>query len=226
MIRCLAIDDEYLALEVIENHVKRISFLHMVATFTSPLEALPELGTEAIDLLFLDIAMPTINGLDFLQTIKHPPLVILTTAFTQFALDGFNADVVDYLLKPISFERFLKAVQKVQLRLQKPATEDNAEHIFIKSDYRMIRVDFEDILFIEGKKEYVALQTKHQIIDTLLTLTALLEKLPASKFVRVHRSFIVAVNKITSIERNLIFIGEVKIPIGDLFRDELCKRIS
>ena len=226
MIRCIAIDDEYLALEVIENYVQKTPFLQMVATFTNPLEAIPAIQNGNVDLLFLDISMPEINGLHFLTSLTNPPLVILTTAFSQFALEGFEADLIDYLVKPIGFERFLKAVQKAQLRLQKMGSADSPDYIFVKSEHRVLRVNYGDILYIEGKKDYVAVHTREQTIDTLLTLTAFLDKLPASNFIRVHRSFIIAINKITSIERNSIFIGQIKIPIGDLFRDELFKRIG
>lgn len=225
MIRCIAIDDEFLALEIIENYVSKCPFLGLIATFSSPLEALPLLNSGKCDLLLLDINMPDVNGLDFLNAIQNPPLVILTTAYPQFALAGFEADVVDYLVKPFSFERFLKAIQKAQLR-QAPVATSAPGYLFIRSAHRMLRVDLEDILLVEGKKDYVALHTSGQVIETLMTLTALLEKLPALDFVRVHRSFIVAVNKITSIERNIIYIGNQKVPIGDLFRDDLLRRIG
>lgn len=225
MINCIAVDDEFLALEIIENYVSKCPFLELVATFSSPLEALPLLNSGKCDLLLLDINMPDVNGLDFLNAIQNPPLVILTTAYPQFALAGFEADVVDYLVKPFSFERFLKAIQKAQIRLG--TTADNTPgYLFIRSAHRMVRVDLEDILMVEGKKDYVAVHTTDQVIETLMTLTALLEKLQAKGFIRVHRSFIVALNKITSIERNIIYIGDQKVPIGDLFRDELLRRIG
>lgn len=225
MIKCIAIDDEFLALEIIENYVSKCPFLELSATFSSPLEALPLLGSGACDLLLLDINMPEVNGLDFLSAIPNPPLVVLTTAYPQFALAGFEADVVDYLVKPFSFERFLKAVQKVQSRLA-PVAGNGPEYLFVRSAHRMIRVDVNDILMLEGKKDYVAVHTPAQVIDTQMTLTAFLEKLPAKAFARVHRSFIVALNKITAIERNVIYIGEKKVPIGDLFREELLRRIG
>lgn len=225
MIRCIAIDDEFLALEVIENYVGRLPFLKMAGTFTNAIEALPMLTGENIDLVFLDIEMPTINGLAFLKTLEKSPLVIFTTAFTQFALDGFEADAVDYLVKPIPFERFLKAVQKVQQRLKSPEMPAQADHLFVKSDYKSIRIAFNDILYVEGMKDYVRVHTLKQPVDTLLSITGLLEKLPASNFIRVHRSFVVALNQISSIERSTIFIAETKIPIGDQYRDDLMKRL-
>ena len=225
MIRCIAIDDEFLALEIIENYVSKCPFLEMLAAFSSPLDALALLATGECDLLLLDINMPEINGLDFLSIMPNPPLVILTTAYPQFALAGFEADVVDYLVKPFSFERFLKAVQKVKSR-RSPVEKGQPAYLFVRSAHRMIRVDIDDISMLEGKKDYVAVHTSDRVIDTLMTLTAFIEKLPAKDFVRVHRSFIVALSKITAIERNTVYIGKIKVPIGNLFRDELLRRIS
>ncbi|OJV22557.1 MAG: hypothetical protein BGO21_05210 [Dyadobacter sp. 50-39] len=225
MIRCIAVDDELLALEIIENYVAKCPFLELVGAFSSPLEALPMLNNSECDLLLLDINMPQVNGLDFLPAIVSPPLVVLTTAYPQFALEGFEAGVVDYLVKPFSFERFLKAVQKAQSQLARPAASV-PEHIFVRSSHRMIRVDLDQLLLLEGKKDYVALHTAGQVIDTQMTLTAFQERLPLNDFLRVHRSFIVALNKITTIERNIICIGDIRVPIGDLFRDELFRRIS
>jgi DNA-binding LytR/AlgR family response regulator len=226
MIRCVAIDDEFLALEVIENYVGRLPFLELAGTFTNALEALPLLTGETIDLLLLDIEMPDINGLAFLKTLKKTPLVIFTTAYAQFAPEGFEVDAVDYLIKPVPFDRFLKGVQKAQQRLLVPATASQPDHLFIKSDYKTLRVALNEILYIEGMKDYVCIYTIGQTINTLLSITALLEKLPATGFVRVHRSFVIALDKINSIERNTILIGQIKIPIGDQYREELMKRIS
>jgi DNA-binding LytR/AlgR family response regulator len=226
MISCLAIDDEFLALEVIENYIGRLPFLHLAGTFTNAIEALPMISGEKIDLLFLDIEMPDMNGMSFLKTLEKPPLVIFTTAFSQFAQDGFEADAVDYLVKPIPFERFLKAVQKVQQRLKASEITGQQNHLFIKSDYKTIRVAWSDILYIEGMKDYICIHTSSQSINTLLSITSLLEKLPAQNFVRVHRSFVVSISKVGSIERGAIFIGDIKIPIGDQYRDEFLKRIN
>lgn len=225
MIRCVAIDDEFLALEVIENYVERLPFLELAGTFTNALEALPLLADEPVDLLFLDIEMPDINGLAFLKTLKKAPLVIFTTAYSQFAPEGFEVDAVDYLIKPIPFDRFLKGVQKAQQRFQPSATTIQPDHLFIKSDYKTLRVALSEVLYIEGMKDYVCIHATGQSINTLLSITALLEKLPASGFVRVHRSFVIALDKINSIERNTILIGAIKIPIGDQYRDELMKRL-
>ncbi|MDO8994367.1 LytTR family DNA-binding domain-containing protein [Daejeonella sp.] len=225
MIRCIAIDDEFLALEVIENYVERLPHVQLVKTFTNALESISFLNQEQPDLIFLDIDMPEINGIEFLKSLNKPPLAIFTTAYSQFAPEAFDLDAVDYLIKPIPFERFLKAIQKVEQRMNSTADKNNQPYLFIKSDYKTFRVDFDDILFIEGMKDFISVRTSNQEIPTLLTISGILEKLPASNFIRVHRSFVIALNKISSIERGHIFIGEFKIPIGDMYRDELMKRI-
>lgn len=226
MINCIAIDDEFLALEVITNYVTRVTGLVLTGTFTRALDALPILNGTGIDLLFLDIDMPDISGPEFIKTLKSPPLIIFTTAYSEFAMEGYEADAVDYLVKPIPFHRFLIAIQKARNRLSINEHLIAPTELFIKSDYKMLRVPVDDILFIEGKKDYVAIQmVKHQV-NTSMTINALIEKLKPMNFIRVHRSFIIALNKVTSIERGNVLIGDVKIPIGDQYRDELIKRIS
>jgi len=225
MINCIAIDDEYLALEVLENYIGRLSFLQLDATFTRAAEALPILATGAVDLLFLDIEMPEIGGLDFLKTLNRPPLVIFTTAYSQFALQGFEVNAVDYLVKPIPFDRFMAAIQKVQDRLA-VRTGDAPDYLFIKSDHKNIRVDLNELLYIEGRKDFITIHTKSQSIDTLLSISGLLEKLPAGQFIRVHRSFVAAIHQIDSVERGQVLIGGTAIPIGDQYREELMRRIA
>ncbi|GAB4038488.1 LytR/AlgR family response regulator transcription factor [Spirosoma gilvum] len=236
MIRCIAVDDEALALEVMENYVEKIPDLQLVRTCQSALSALQLLAQTPIDLMFLDINMPDLTGLQLLRTLKEPPAVILTTAYPQYALEGFELDVVDYLVKPIPFDRFVKAVQKVKNRLQhsealadktvETATVDEPEYIFIKTEYKTVRIDVKEIIYLEGMKDYVRIHTSQTRLMTLLSLSRLLEKLPARQFVRVHRSYIVAVSRIDSIERNRIRIGQTLLPIGELYRDELMKRIG
>jgi len=227
MINCLAIDDEYLALEVIENYLERLPFIKLKASFTNPLDALPFLSKVRIDILFLDIEMPDMTGLDFLKTLKKPPLVIFLTAYSEFAVNGFEADAVDYLIKPFAFERFLSAIQKAQNRLKDNNQNFKApSNLFIKSEHKTFRVDINEILFIEGKKDHVAIETVERSFNTQETINGLLEKLTKSNFIRVHRSFVVALNKIDRIERSNIVIREMKIPIGDQYREELINRIS
>ncbi|WP_174260202.1 LytR/AlgR family response regulator transcription factor [Spirosoma endbachense] len=236
MIRCLVVDDERFALEVLENYIEKVPFLQLVHLCSSPLKALQVLSQTPIDLLLLDIEMPELTGLQLLRTLKDPPFVILTTAYQQFALESYEVNAVDYLVKPIPFERFLTAIHKVQERLQVSPrevpshpfelTDSSSNSIFIKSEYKMVRVDLADILFVEGKKDYVLIHTREKKLITQLTLNNLEGKLPTSHFLRVHRSFIVALHKIDSVDRNRIQIGAVDIPIGDFYRDNFLKKIT
>jgi two-component system, LytTR family, response regulator len=235
-IRCLAVDDEPLALDILESYISKLPFLHLVKTCSSATEAMQVLQEEQVDLMFLDIEMPELTGIQFLNILKHHPLIIFTTAYTDYALEGFNQDAVDYLLKPIPFDRFVKAVNKAQERLQRngktsktpAAAPAPAEHdfMFVKADYKTIRVDFKDILWIEGLKDYIIIQTKDQKIITLLSMNKMMEKLPDSKFLRVHRSFIVALQKIDSIEKSRIRIGAKEIPIGEVYKDHFLRWVE
>lgn len=240
-IRCLAVDDEPLALDIIESYIGKLPFLKLVKTCSSATEAMQVLQEEQVDLIFLDIEMPELTGIQFLNILKHQPLVIFTTAYPDYALEGFNQDAVDYLLKPIPFDRFLKAVTKAQERLQRdngknhqsvPATPAPAapaheqDFMFVKADYKTIRVDFKDILWIEGLKDYIIIQTKEQKIITLLSMNKMMEKLSDAKFLRVHRSFIVSLQKIDSIEKSRIRIGNKEIPIGEVYKEQFLKWVE
>ncbi len=234
-IRCLVVDDERFALEVMEGYIEKVPFLQLEKLCATPLEALDFLSRNVVDVIFLDIEMPGLTGLQFMQTLKNPPAVILTTAYPQFAVDAFELNAMDYLLKPIPFQRFLTAVQKIQAQvLERPTTNHAIEngtkplegHMFIKSGSKTVRIDFTDVLCIEGKKDHVLITTSQHKIPTLLSLAALLEKLPKEQFQRVHRSFIVAIPKIEAIERGRIWIGRMEIPIGEFYRDELHERIG
>ncbi len=239
MIRCLAVDDEPLALDIIESYISKLPYLHLVKTCSSATEAMQVLQEEKVDLMFLDIEMPELTGIQLLNILKNHPLIIFTTAYPDYALEGFNQDAVDYLLKPIPFDRFLKAVNKAQERLQRtnknapeaPAPQTNNvphEHdfMFVKADYKTIRVDFKDVLWIEGLKDYIIIQTVDQKIITLLSMNKMMEKLPDTKFLRVHRSFIVALQKIDSIEKSRIRVGKKEIPIGEVYKDQFVKWVE
>ncbi|WP_299821426.1 response regulator transcription factor [uncultured Pontibacter sp.] len=239
-IRCIAVDDEPLALDIIESYISKLPFLKLIKTCSSATEAMQVLQDEQVDLMFLDIEMPELTGIQFLNILKHQPMIIFTTAYPDYALEGFNQDAVDYLLKPIPFDRFLKAVTKAQERMQrngKPeasasaaATQQPQHHeqdfMFVKADYKTIRVDFRDILWIEGLKDYIIIQTKDQKIITLLSMNKMMEKLPDSKFLRVHRSFIVSLQKIDSIEKSRIKIGNKEIPIGEVYKEQFLKWVE
>ncbi len=229
-IHCIAIDDEPLALDKMEDYISRVPFLQLEARFDNALSAIEFLKQHEIDLIFLDIQMEGLSGIQMLETLKVHPKVILTTAYDQFALKGYELDVSDYLLKPISFERFLKAVDKVyeiiQVR-QHPVYPSEAvpqsqqsrdDFMFVKTEYRLEKVNFKEILFIEGMKDYLRIHLPDKRIMTLMSFTRMEQILPPELFVRVHKSFIVSLDKIISIERNHIRILEHRIPIGESYR--------
>jgi two-component system, LytTR family, response regulator len=240
-IKALALDDEPLALRVIESHAAKIPFLELALSTTNAVEALVRAQQGDIQLLFLDIQMPDLTGIQFMQLMKNQCKIILTTAYPQYALEGYEYSVVDYLLKPISFDRFLKAVQKVQENLQQGTPQYIVENqavmpietpqiaqdfIFVKTEYKLQRVPHADILFIEGGKNYITIHTPKERILSLMTLSKIEEMLPTPQFLRVHKSWLVSINKIDSVERQRIFIGKVIIPIGDTYKDEFMKLVE
>ncbi len=224
VLKCIAIDDEPLPMELLRDYIGKTPFLELVNTYNNPLEALASLRSQPADLVFLDIQMPELNGLQLAKLLGNSTKVIITTAYREFALEGFELNVVDYLLKPISFERFLKAVTKVfqtftpVIAPAVPALENEA-FIFVKTASKLQKVMLEDIQYIEGLKEYVAIHTATEKVITLQPLKKLEAALPAKNFIRVHKSYIVAINKIASIERNRIYIKDAVIPVGDLYKE-------
>lgn len=222
MMKCLALDDEPLALEIIEDFAGKAPFPMQVKTFENAALALRYMQEEHVDLLFLDIKMPDITGIQFLKALKHPPMVIFTTAYQEYAMDGFNLDVVDYLLKPIPFERFIKAVTKAQeyQSVSSPNKSMDNDYIFVKTEYKIIKINLEDILYIEALKDYIKIYTPNQPVLTLKSLKAFESRLPKDKFIRVHRSYLVAMNKINSVERNTVMIANQPIPISEGYRDK------
>ncbi len=236
--KCLIVDDEPLAVDILASFVEKVPHLELCATTNNALEAIELIGKHQIELLFLDIQMPNLSGIELVKTLNNPPLIIFTTAYSNYALDGFELNAVDYLLKPIPFDRFIKAVNKAsdifQLKQQssekqQPTTKDQAENTFIlvKADYSMIRIEVDNILYIEGLKDYlkIVLVTGKAIL-TLNSLKNYEEKLPCSKFVRVHRSYIIAINKIDSIQKHRILIGKERIPIGENFKEPFYQRLD
>lgn len=239
MIRCLAVDDEMLSLELLEDNIRRIPFLHLVGRCHNAYEAMDIMRREPVDLLFLDIQMGGISGTRFLQSLSGlttRPMVIFVTAYKKYALDGFELDVLDYLVKPVAFERFLKAVNKAAEyhALRKtpvsasPPAPAVADYFFVNVEYNLVKIDINSIYFIEGLKDYIKiyLQTSDKPVITRLPMKALSEKLPLSRFVRIHKSYIVAVDKITSIRKNRIYIQQHIIPISDSYRDDLFRIID
>ncbi|OFY64476.1 MAG: DNA-binding response regulator [Bacteroidetes bacterium RBG_13_42_15] len=227
MISTIAIDDEPLALQLITGYIEKTPGLKLAGKFDNPLDAMDFIARENVDLIFIDIQMPDLSGLEFTRSMTKGPKVIFTTAYAKYALDGFKLDVVDYLLKPFSFEEFLKAVQKVQrlIKLEKGIPDQvdaNNEFLFLKSDYKIKRINFNDILYIEGLKDYVKIYTQNSIkpVMSLTTMKLLESKLPESRFMRVHRSFIVNLEKIDTIERSRIVFGKTYIPVTDQYKDK------
>lgn len=222
---CIAIDDEPLALDVIEDFTAKIPFLHLAGKYTSAFEAMEILNNNKIDLIFLDINMPHISGLEFLRSIENRPMVIFTTAYSEYALDGFEMNAVDYLVKPIAWERFLKSVNKAfelyLLKQEKGRLEimNPSDFILVKADYATIKINLNEILYIEGLKDYIKIYCGRKPVLTKSTMKNMEEKLPSGNFVRVHKSFIVSLAKIDSIENQRIVIGEKRIPVGDQYKD-------
>ncbi|WP_345948771.1 MULTISPECIES: LytTR family DNA-binding domain-containing protein [unclassified Mucilaginibacter] len=238
MIRCLVVDDEPLALHVVEDYISKIPFLQLVKATTSAIEALTLVQDGGIDLVFLDVQMPELTGIQFLRISNGKARVILTTAYPQYALQGYELDAADYLLKPIAFDRFYKAAQKVHAVMfpsNKPVEKEEApqpqsdisnDFIFVKTEHKIQKVYLNNILFIEGLKDYISIFTPAERIITLQNMKKVEDALPERHFIRVHRSYIVALNKIDSIERSRIFIGDKIIPIGDTYRDEFFRMVE
>ena len=234
-IKCLIIDDEPLARDVLRRYVEEFPILKFCGECGNAIQALGILQEQPIDLLFLDIRMPQLNGIDFLKTLKHPPKIILTTAYSEYALEGYELDVVDYLMKPIRFERFLKAVNKAFpanelkpiLREPLPSLETTAEaFVYFRADRKMIKVLLNDILYIESMKDYVKVFTNSNTIISKQSISSVETMLPEKKFIRTHRSFIVSVDKIRSFTSEVLEIGKSEIPIGKLYRNTVLRLLE
>jgi len=224
-INCVIIEDEPLALERLKNYVEKVSYLNLVAFFDNGIEAIGFLKTQNIDLVFLDIQMDGFTGIQLLESITQRPEVIITTAFDQYALKGFELNVADYLLKPYTFERFVQSTNRIFDRLQKASRQEPRTFLFIKTEYRLEKVQLENILFIEGMRDYRRIHTLDKRIMTLQTFKELEQELPSMQFCRVHKSYLVALSKIESIERDRIRIQDEYIPISETFKEEFLRRI-
>ena len=238
MINVIIVDDEPLAQDVLETHIEKVPELNLVQKCRNALEANDALRNNDIDLMFLDIQMPQLTGIDFLRTLSNPPLVIFTTAYPNYAVEGFELDALDYLLKPISLDRFIKAtnkaIEQISLRNNTGSTSetfgDGLDYIFVKADKKLIKVNYADVLYIEGLKDYVIIRMDASRVITLQTMKSLEEKLPAGQFKRIHRSYIVNVGKIRAIVGNMIEImekGQPKhLPIGKNYREDLLNIVN
>jgi DNA-binding LytR/AlgR family response regulator len=240
-LRCLAVDDEPLALDIIEDYIAKVPFLELVKRTENAIEAMQLVQEGQIDLVFLDVQMPELTGIQFLKIAGNKASYILTTAYSQYALESYDLNVADYLLKPIAFDRFYKAVEKVRNQQQKNADsaapvqveqvpevaeEAIVDYIFVKTEHKIQKIELKDILYIEGLKDYISIYTKTERIITLQNMKKMEETLPKSNFIRVHKSYIIALDKIQSIERSRISINGNVIPVGDTYRDEFYKRID
>lgn len=224
LLSCLIVDDEPLARNLIEGYVKKTPFLKLVGKCSNAIETLEILENNKVDLLFLDIQMPQLNGIELSKILKEDTRVIFTTAFEQYALEGFKVDALDYLLKPVSYAEFLKAATKAQ-RWFNMAHSNNS--VFIKVDYRMVQVDICNILYVEGEKDYIRIHLADgSSLLTLMSMKSIEENLPSGTFLRVHRSYIVNLNQIRTFERNRIIFGKVYIPISDSYRNSVMEKIK
>jgi DNA-binding LytR/AlgR family response regulator len=232
-IKCIIVDDEPLAIEIVESYVSRIDQLQLQGTFRNAVQAFAYLQEHTVDLIFLDIQMPKLSGIEFLKTLKNPPKVIFTTAFRDYAIDGFDLEVIDYLLKPIPFERFLKAVAKVMHQQSatpvQPAKKTEAsadDYVYFKVDKKMIKTKMAAVLFIESVKDYVKVRTDEKEIITQQKISYLEESLPHQQFLRIHRSFIVNIDKIDAYSATDVEIGKHSIPIGRNYKNDVMKILA
>lgn len=230
--RCIIVDDEPLAIEVIESHLSKLDDVEIIATCTNALKAFEILQKESVDLIFLDIQMPKLTGIDFLKTLQHPPKVIFTTAYRDYALESYELDAIDYLLKPISFDRLLKAIGKVYGQITNTTPNvtstitENGDHIYVKADKKMVKIKLDEVLHIESLKDYVRIKTINKTIITHQKISHLEEKLAKNDFLRVHRSYIIATSKVDSFSGAIIEIGGTEIPIGRNYKNQVIAFLS
>lgn len=238
MINVILVDDEPLALDILSTYVEQIEELTLIALCKNAMEAKAAMKNNKIDIMFLDIQMPEITGIDLVKTLPNPPLIVFTTAFPNFAVEGFELNAVDYLLKPVSFERFKTAVKKCIKKLtvdqdsydNQPEKSSQHDYIFVKADKKLVKVNYHDILYIEGLKDYVIIRTEHGRVITLQTMKSLESKMPSDMFLRIHRSYIVNIEKINAVNGNMVEVTEKnetkQISVGKNYRDDLLKVIE
>ena len=236
-IKCLIIDDERLARIYLKNYIQKVPELELLGEYNNALKSIEDIKRGDVDLVFLDIQMPDINGIDFVKTLKNPPYIIFTTAYQDYAIEGFNLNVVDYLLKPFPFERFYTAVNKVidlkrSLEMNSVANDNpqaiinnsfSDSYLTIRADYKYYKINFDDIVYIEGQKAYVTFHTIIKDITALASLRNLEESLPKDKFIRIHKSFIVSIKNINEMEGNILEVGKIRLPIGSTYKSDVYK---
>lgn len=230
MIRCLAVDDEPLALELLEDNISKVPFLQLIAACDSVTDAMKVMEKEKIDLIFLDIQMPGLTGLQFIESMTEKPMIILITAYKQYALESYNLDVTDYLVKPVSLDRFIKACNKAKQLFELKSTQNNPNassgnlgYIFVNADYSLVKITLADIIYIEGLKDYIKIHLKsaqHPVV-TRMPIKTIEEQLPSSQFIRIHKSYIVSLSYITAIRKSSVFVDSLELPLSDTYRDAI-----
>ena len=231
MLRCIAIDDEPLALELLEDNISKVPYLQLMATCNNAMEAIKVLQEQTVDLIFLDIQMPGLTGLQFIQSLNERPMIILITAYEKFALEGFNYDVVDYLVKPVSLNRFVKACNKawelyqLKVKSKEPAASKSPDYIFVNADYSLLKVVIDDIMWVEGLKDYIKIHIRNSSkpVITRMTMKSVEELLPGNRFIRIHKSYIAAMDFITAIRKTTVMIGSLELPVSDTYQEKLMK---
>lgn len=235
--RVLIVDDELMARTLLEDYVSKIPVLHLVASCANAMDARSMMQNHKIDILLTDIEMPEISGVDFVKNLPYQPSIIFTTAYSQYAIDGYELNVIDYLLKPISFSRFFSAVNKALKRIEflnqnaqqnnnkESASPEQRNYIMVKADRRLYKVNFDDLIYVEGQQEYVTFHTKQRNITALYSLKNLIDELPSDKFVRVHKSFIVSVAHIEIVEQSSLIVAGQELPLGPSFRDTVLAKL-
>ena len=229
-LNCLIIDDEPLARKGLEEHVQEIDFLHCVASCENALKAAPHLNEQKIDLIYLDIQMPKVSGIDFLKSLKNSPLTIITTAYSNYALEGYTLDVIDYLVKPITFQRFLKASQKALEFFQLKSRAENSsappvDYFFVRCDHKFEKVFFRDVSYVEGMQNYAVIHVAGRKLITYITLTSLENQLPEDQFLKVHKSFLISVPHVKAIDGDEIILEHARIPISRTLREQVVQQI-
>ncbi|HZE86214.1 MAG TPA: LytTR family DNA-binding domain-containing protein [Puia sp.] len=231
MIKCIIVEDEVLAQDVIQSHLRKIDRLELVGVYRNAPEAMEALTNQEVDVMFLDIRLPGMSGLNFLRSLTDPPLVVLTTAYAEYALESYEFSVIDYLLKPISFERFSRAVSKITdgrlfSQVSKERDRSMEDHIFIKSNSKFFKVNFSEIVYVQGMKDYLKIHTPEYTLVTHQTMNELEKILPARQFIRIHKSYIVAIARIRTIYGNSVELGNTTIPIGINYKDNVMAMIG
>ena len=229
MLRCLAVDDEPLALDLLEDNIRQVSFLTLVGRCRNAIEAIEVLQKEQVDLLFLDVQMPGLTGIQLLKNLKNRPMVIFITAYKNYAVEGFELDVLDYLVKPVPFERFLKSVTKaLEFNNLSKKEQKSGEYLFVNADYTLLKITIRDIVYIEGLKDYIKifLSSSAKPVITRLSMKAMEETLPADQFIRTHKSYIISIDHIISIRKNRIRLKDTDIPLSDHYKESLMNLIQ